>query len=508
MGGNSNFHQARSVKMFRIGEALGNYHIAQQYHNWNPDDDAIKNPHMIIAGESGSGKTALLRRVIAYLHAQHKNIYVLDLHGDLDIDSVETNNIKLTARNSLYGINPFEFDTDDTEIGGINSHIPIMIKMFQKEFMKNMGSKQKIILQELFKDTYAMQGIVEENDASWIKPLPTMQTLLDLISMILEPKRRKSDHINVLSRMHYLQQSIVEMDVQGLCTRHASTCASLRDTDEHHNFIKKLAETYKTHVAKQIHSAIVELNTCRSQLNDEVDALYTFTPKPKQTKTMPVPINFEKYQKSSTLAVLEELEVYISTIAQSGIFSDNRPPVKAGLNRFDLSKLTDSMQSFFVDTFAYKIFRATKRRGEYQRLPNKKRGNKVDTYIVIDEGRTILPTEKEKNNHELILNKIMYESRKFGLGLIFVGQTPTQFSKPILSAYTKVILKQSSNEKTAAQKLLGISDKRLFDTIDTPYYALIGRGSKFQPVDLSLKKRGVNGVNETAPRFALKTEYG
>jgi DNA helicase HerA-like ATPase len=138
---------------------------------------------------------------------------------------------------------------------------------------------------------------------------------------------------------------------------------------------------------------------------------------------------------------------------------------------------------FFADTVIQKIFRAVKMRGEYRKLG---RGNKVDTIIVIDESKLILPTGKDKENPYNILNRIVTESRKYGLALIIVSQRPDHFPEEMLSSiYTKIVLRINENDVKGATKSLGVKDPSLFTHLNQRGVALIGNtGGLFQSVVL------------------------
>lgn len=607
---------------------------------WDPDDEYVGNPHLIIAGESGSGKTYLLRDVVKWLSSPNeqrgeKHIYLLDVHGDIKIGGVETNTIEFTGRNSPHGINPFEFDPDERN-GGCGVQVDVIVTMIKKAFLPKMGSRQEALLRQLILDCYRVKGIDDDDPTTWERELPSMETLLTLIRQILDYQKNSGGRIaSLIQKMDALRRSIektdsagyfrkaireagigrFEQDVQEVIARRderiadrkkemaqherqvksikkrreqkgeyqrqldallegfdpaslgddateeekakAKEVAALRkkvkaaekESDEaeierHTAEIINLREriaaepsddaVYDEHIAEILEEAtelsapihgettaksIVSKLNSLEKTRKEIDFLmrrYTSYCKsgafaPMFGNELPEEIDPGAYSSSGSITSLESLELYISVAAQSGIFSAKKPPVKPGLNRLDISGLSPELISFFVDTFVNRIFLTMKRRGEYKGGP---RGRKCDTFIVIDEGASILPAGRELNSNKFVLNKVMQEMRKFGVGLIFVSQSPTHFSSPLLSAYTKVVLKLAPDVTTAARKCLGVTDASMFDLIKTPRVALIEIGEGFVPVGVSgydpnrlrakRTTRPVNSQPRNAPSFGQK----
>jgi len=145
-------------------------------------------------------------------------------------------------------------------------------------------------------------------------------------------------------------------------------------------------------------------------------------------------IDINYYLKKEVLKTLNVLELYISSMVESRVFSSNTPRPSGNKNvvRFDLSSLQDKSMFFLADLIVQRIFTRAKLKGE-QPAPR--------TFVVIDESKLILPTGKEKENPFNYLNRIVTESRKFGLGIILVSQRISHYSKEMLSnIYCKVLL--------------------------------------------------------------------
>lgn len=508
------------MKEFIFGRGIKNTnHIAA----WDPDADDCSNPHLVISGESGSGKSTLLRKLIKHLAENDKHVYVLDLHGDLSINEEYENSIEFKARKSKHGINPFEFDTSNFDNGGVAVNIDAIVTMIKKAFLPSMGAKQEAVLKQLVKDTYLINGINDEDESTWSNPLPSMETLLDLIDTIIEYHSGNGANITaLLQSMDTKRKKLKELDYAGYYSSYIKSLSLStitifgeeddgdKDKESKENFesdancrtveidainedLGELYEAYGEAHAKRIVSTFKSI----LKVSSEVEFLMTRYRKyclygmhsDMFSTNLPDAIDPKNYESKDVIKTLETLKIYIGSISSSGIFTDTKPPIKTGLNRLDTSGLSDELKSFFVDTFINKIFKAVRSRGVYKTNGNFSRGDSVDTYIVIDEGRSILPSGKDINDDKQIINRVMNEARKFGLGLIFVSQSPSHYSSAILSAFTKIVLKTQENEIAKSMKLLGVKDRGLYRIIEQKMAALVGVGSQFEAVGLEGYKR-------------------
>lgn len=62
---------------------------------WRPDFE--NNPHLLIWGNSGAGKSHLLHEIITFLHRSNKHIHLVDLHGDLETKKRNLNVVRWTT---------------------------------------------------------------------------------------------------------------------------------------------------------------------------------------------------------------------------------------------------------------------------------------------------------------------------------------------------------------------------------------------------------------------------
>ena len=140
---------------------------------WQPL--ALPNPHLLVVGGSGSGKSQTIKAVCHELRAATA-IVVLDVHGDLAIDGATTHELHFESR---YGINPLVLSLDPKG-GGPVAQKEIVRTRLQRTFAP-MGSVQLGVLDDLLQRCYEARGITQEDHASWRNEPPTFADLEKLL---------------------------------------------------------------------------------------------------------------------------------------------------------------------------------------------------------------------------------------------------------------------------------------------------------------------------------------
>ena len=455
----TNHENVISEEMMTSGEEFlfgkGYIHKSKTY-SWSADRRDTQNGHMLIVGGSGSGKTRLLKKIISHLYQKDKQVYVIDFHGDMQTENETC--YKFSLRNSEFGINPFEMELDKDN-GGPNAQVGIILANFKKNFIQNMGAVQKTVFRHFLINCYRYVGILDEDESTWTKPLPTVSIMIELYEKISRIIKSGSGHgiYEHLERISKIQREcIIETNTENgplLQNRVASELSRLNVTISLYNqYLNegKHEEMFNIHIAPYVDT--------------------------------------EFYLDPANSKAFASLFPYLHELNASSVFNDNKPPKAKGVVRYDISGFTNtdkpSEAMFFADTVIQKIFRAVKMRGEYRKLG--KRG-KADTFVVIDESKLILPTGKDKENPYNILNRIVTESRKFGMALIIVSQRPEHFPEEMLSSiYTKIVLRINENDVKAAANSLGVKDHSLFKHLNYKNVALVGyTGGLFESVELA-----------------------
>jgi len=187
--------------------------------------------------------------------------------------------------------------------------------------------------------------------------------------------------------------------------------------------------------------------------------------------------DFSFYTKKNVLSSLESIEIYINSMIESKIFSKSNPILQKEKNvfRFNLKYLEDDLMLFIANLIIQRIFTKLRMRYEYKQGSS----NNINTFIVIDESKLILPN-KEKNNDLHYINRIVSEARKFGLGVILASQRIAHYSQEMLSNIsTKIILNTDESEQPIVKKKLGIKDDKIFEQIKSKDYGIAFIKSNF-----------------------------
>jgi len=419
-----------------------------------------QNPHLMIIGKSGSGKTYFLREILKHFALNEKgriNVFIIDFHGDLETEEAQT--IEYNKNNpDTPGIGVFEFDYT-TKAGGIYNRVDELVRIFENSFFPQMSPLRKALLQKLLLDVYIQKGFDPDDSSTWKKAaseLPTLEDLNNFIKKLVAWKKA------------------------------ASELPTLEDLN---NFIKKLVailhDIKKNKGTEGVYYsvAIEQLKTLLNKKNDynedelikkaeEIFELYKKELLDKET-TIEEKLrikDFSFYTKKNVLNSLESIEIYIDAMVKSRIFSKNNPTLQKGKNvfRFNLKYLDDSLMLFIANLIIQRIFNKLRMRYEYK----KNAAANVNTFIVIDESKLILPN-KEKNNDLHYINRIVSEARKFGLGVILASQRINHYSQEMLSNIsTKVVLNTDESEQPIVKRKLGIKDDKIFKQIKSKQYGV------------------------------------
>ncbi len=152
---------------------------------WKPK--AEKNPHFLVVGTSGSGKTETLRAIVHEFSKIKIPVMIVDFHRDFeDIaeNVMDFNNIT---------INPLEYHPETPEMAMYKvSHI--LKKIF------NLGVQQEGILQDAIQDAYRDKGIgLKESTPKG--DLPTFDDVKDILESkleLLKEEKRSTQTIETL----------------------------------------------------------------------------------------------------------------------------------------------------------------------------------------------------------------------------------------------------------------------------------------------------------------------
>jgi hypothetical protein len=109
--------------------------------------------------------------------------------------------------------------------------------------------------------------------------------------------------------------------------------------------------------------------------------------------------------------------------------------------RLDLSKLPDQIRFVATETLLRKLFRILRLRGPIPVQPTGDR-QRFRLFVVIDEAKILSLGGGERDRADNVLNELITEARKFGLGMILASQMSEHFSEEVrANAATWLVLK-------------------------------------------------------------------
>lgn len=375
------------------------------------DSRTALNPHILLMGGSGTGKTFTVRRLIGTLAdarpAGSVRVHVFDVHGD--IDPPGASGVKF-SESTPYGQNPLVVDPDPDH-GGVRRRIQGLIAALNRT-SRQLGPRQEAVLRALLVDLYAANGFYEDRPESWClndgvarrypKKHPTLQDAARFGAAKLKALYLGADSKAVAA----LEE--VNKKARGIYAKTKAlgqmreTIGPIRNADEGEQAAAAALEKAKDAAINAYGAAVKAIGTGR-----ELDDLI-------------------RYDSRETLrSVVERLE----SLNAIGIFRPEPPPFKADAPvwRYDIKALATDEKKLFVHYALEAIFRRAVQRGLQER---------VVEMVVLDEAHLFFDDHPDN-----ILNAYAKEARKFGLGLVCASQSPTHFSEDFLSnVATKVIL--------------------------------------------------------------------
>ena len=109
--------------------------------------------------------------------------------------------------------------------------------------------------------------------------------------------------------------------------------------------------------------------------------------------------------------------------------------------RLDLSKLPEDIRFVATETLLRKLFRVLRLRGPIPVQPADDR-QRFRLFVIIDEAKILSLGGGDRDRSNNILNELITEARKFGLGMVLASQMSDHFSEEVrANAATWLVLK-------------------------------------------------------------------
>lgn len=150
---------------------------------WNPQDaGAVTNPHLMIMGESGTGKTYAVQCLVAELAQRKVPSILFDYGQSFELQSLDSAFKKFAGiREHLIGeeglpINPLQIFATDTQ--GPKSVATRVSDVFDVAF--HLGDIQRKVVIDAILSAFEKAGI-SETKSTWTKDLPTLLALQNVL---------------------------------------------------------------------------------------------------------------------------------------------------------------------------------------------------------------------------------------------------------------------------------------------------------------------------------------
>ncbi|MEJ8837726.1 DUF5710 domain-containing protein [Ramlibacter sp. AN1133] len=462
---------------------------------WDPE--ALINGHLIMVGDSGSGKThnlrSFLRQVAATAGPSLQRVHIFDTHGDIDVGGSKVQ----FSQSTPYAFNPLEV-SPDPHFGGVRRAVANFLAMIQRA--RKLGTTQEAVLRNILFDVYALRGFNADNPATWgyhddgaCSPadLPEGRIYLDVPfeekelakdvarreggSLTFDRERRcwwTTRHSEGLRRwpekrwgktaptIHdvisltqlKLKQLWVGVDTRGMfalenfCKATGQLTRALQKSTgragQDDPVILKEERERAADRAREAFEGFLE----RCVTGDEIDDLI-------------------RYESAQTLkSLLDRLE----NLKATGVCRSVPPPFDPDelVWRYEIRAYGDAERTIFVETFLNRLLERAMARGEVKG---------VTDIVVIDEAVRYVVDDSDH-----IICRLVQEARKFGIALFLISQSPTQFPEQILAGVgTKVILGLDPMYHRLAASKLGL-DQKYIEAIKPRQLILVNRKLKSQ----------------------------
>lgn len=399
--------------------------------SWAPDRTI--NGHGLIVGASGVGKTHRLRIIAERLaHEYGSRVIILDVHGDIRVPGEQR--VEFTE-SSRFGLNPLKINPDKNS-GGVRRRIRTFLSMLKRTSVA-LGIRQEAALTRLLEDLYTRNGYDPADWRTW------------------DP--RTNPNVRGRAAHHGVGPNISDLKkFTAYKLKQLKTGAG----GEAFQAFNELAKAVKA-VNKQ------SLKNSEDDKKDELDpkleklrlkAIETYSAAMNAMKTGDELNDLIRYSDVATLSsVLDRVD----HLDKAGIFKDHPPPMdeNAAIHVYDIHSIGRDEQKMFLEILLEELWLEAKAAGQT---------SKPNTFIIIDEASIFVSDDPEH-----ILNILIREARKFGIGILFASQSINHFSEDVLANVgVKLILGVDQMFVASMARMLRV-DAKLIDAIKPRVTALV-----------------------------------
>lgn len=373
------------------------------------------NPHILVVGTSGAGKSVLIRDVVTAFaeqtsilpEAAQTRLHLMDTQGDLisqDCFNPIPQHLLHTYKfidDAEYGFNPLAINPNP-EFGGVRRRIESFVTLINQT-THAMGVNQQEMLTRLLEDLYKANGYYIQDKESW-KP---------------KPNRRQVNIFDLQKFVDYKARTLFLGGNAKVMAKYGAHQATLRKLRK---FIKE--------VEKHGESGRANLEDAKKAFdNAKADCIESFT---DFINGMETGHEFDEiYNYGTEGALLKSISNRIRQLVFMGIFKAENPQFsrRCPVWGYDVVSMAQSDDELRLFTFSRinSIFDYAVQRGL---------SDHIRDYIVLDEAHKFY--DKDPKNP---VGKVAREGRKYGVGLILASQQPKHFTDDIIKCFgSKIII--------------------------------------------------------------------
>lgn len=441
------------------------------------DSSHVVNPHILLLGVSGTGKTYNLKKIAKSLVNTNTNknfkIHVFDVHGDIDIDPSIASSV-VFSESTQWGMNPLKINSDQ-HFGGVRKRVQGFVTTLNK-VMRSLGPKQEATLRNLLIDLYKRHGFDVNNPSTWDVPEnPTQLQGSDPSRLYLDVPFAEKDMASSVGASWdrelscwYINKSAYQGAITKWSPKYTSrTNPTITDLLRFSRIILEKAylgtgseavvnlevvNRLSARLYKKILSSMKAGGKYEENIDEDLEKAKTKAIESYENyiNSIVTGVELETVMKYDSIDVLKSVLDRIENLDAIGIFKHKSPPFDPHKQvwRYDIKSLLLQEKKLFVLFKLEELFNAAVQRGEQSEI--------IDV-VLLDEGHLF-----RDDSDDNIVDTIVKEARKFGLALICASQSPKHFSEDFMSQTgTKVVLGLDETQFKAAESKMMIPSNAL-----------------------------------------------